>query len=278
VKRGRVLDAITAGSFALSLALVLAGASVSIAEPAAGRSTLQVFAAASLSDAFTEIGRQVEQRRPGLTVRFNFAGSQQLATQIEQGAAADVFASADERWMAYAMERGLLSGAPAVFARNRLVVIVPKTNPARIQRLQDLARGGVKLVLGADAVPVGRFSRIVLRNLSRDPAFGGDFATRTLRNVVSEEENVKSVVGKVQLGEADAGIAYRSDVTPTVARTIRVFEIPDSANVLASYPMALVKGAREPEAARAFLELVLSREGQAILERRGLIPVTPARP
>jgi molybdate transport system substrate-binding protein len=259
-------------------ALVGAPASRPQSIPAPGRGTLQVFAAASLSDAFSEIGRRLEQQRPGLTVRMNFAGSQQLATQIEQGALADVFASADERWMSYARERGLLSGEPSIFAKNRLVVIVPRTNPARIRRLQDLARGGVKLVLGADAVPVGRYSRIVLRNLARDPAFGGDFATRSLRNVVSEEENAKSVVGKVQLGEADAGIVYRSDVTPTVARFVHVVEIPESANVLASYPIALIKDAKAADAARAFVELVRSREGQQILARRGLIPVTPATP
>src|SRR5262245_50950084 len=196
---------------------------------AAAKTELQVFAAASLSDAFNEIAQKLEQKRPGLSVRVNFAGSQQLVTQIEQGAAADVFASADERWMTYAKEHNLVSGESAIFARNRLVVIIPKTNPARIHHLQDLAKGGVKLVIGADAVPVGRYSRTVLKNLSRDPAFGADFATRTLKNVVSEEENVKSVVAKVQLGEADAGIAYRSDVTVGAARYVRVLEIPENA-------------------------------------------------
>ena len=246
--------------------------------PASHPATLQVFAAASLADAFTDIGHRLERRYPGLTVRLNFAGSQQLATQIEQGATADVFASADERWMDHVRAQQRVAGESAVFARNRLVVIVPRTNPARIQRLQDLARGGIKLVLGADAVPVGRYSRTLLQNLSRDPAFGADFAARVLRNVVSEEENVKSVVGKVQLGEADAGIIYRSDVTPAVARFIRVIELPANANVLASYPIALLRGGREPGAGRAFMDLVLSREGQQVLERAGLIPVAAARP
>lgn len=245
---------------------------------ASDKATLRVFAAASLSDAFTELGRVLERRRPGLAVRMNLAGSQQLATQIEQGATADVFASADERWMEYARDHGLLEGDARIFARNRLVVIVPRTHPARIRRLQDLARGGIKLVVGADAVPAGRYSRIALRNLSRDPAFGGDFATRTVRNIVSEEENVRSVVGKVQLGEADAGIVYRSDVTATVARFVHVLEIPEAANVIASYPIARVKGGTQGEAAAAFVDLVLSREGQQVLERRGLIPVAAARP
>ena len=270
----RGLVALLTGAFAFTIA----APSFSKTAPEQGRSTLLVCAAASLSEAFNEIGRVLERQRPGLRVRFNFAGSQQLATQLEQGNVGDVFASADERWMAYAAERGLVSGEPVVFARNRLVVIVPRTNPARIQRLQDLARRGVKLVIGADAVPVGRYSRVMLGNLGRDPAFGPDFGTRALRNVVSEEENVKSVVGKVQLGEADAGVAYRSDVTGAVARYVRVFEIPEGANVVASYPIACLEGSKDPEAARAFVDLVLSPTGQAILERRGLIPAAPARP
>src|SRR5262249_10941793 len=157
----------------------------------------------SLSDAFAEIGHQLEQQHAGLTVRFNLAGSQQLAAQLEQGAVADLYASADDRWMEYVKDRGLLAGEPSLFARNRLVVIVPKTNPARIQKLQDLSKSGVKLVLGADAVPVGRYSRIALRNLAKTQGFSPDFASRTFQNVVSDEENVKAVVSKVQLGEAD---------------------------------------------------------------------------
>ncbi len=272
----RTLLAVTAGTLALTLACATSSASPPSANQP--KTTLQVYAAASLSDAFSEIGHKLEQQRPGLTVRMNFAGSQQLVMQIEQGAAADIFASADERWMGDAKQRGLIAGEPEIFARNRLVVIVPKTNPARIRRLQDLARGGVKLVLGTDAVPVGHYSRTVLENLAREPGFGSDFATRALRNVVSEEENVKSVVGKVQLGEADAGIAYQSDITPSAARFIHVLVIPDGANILASYPIAVLAGAREPGAARAFLDLVLSPEGQAVLERYRLIPVAPARP
>jgi molybdate transport system substrate-binding protein len=256
----------------LFLTLALAFAAGSFADGAAAtRETtpLQVFAAASLSDAFDQLGHLLEQRHPGLQVLMNFAGSQQLATQLEQGAAADVFASADQRWMTYATERNLISNVPVTFARNRLVVIVPATNPARIHRLQDLARGGVKLVLGADSVPVGRYSRVALQNLSRAPGFPPDFASRVLRNVVSEEENVKSVVGKVQLGEADAGVVYRSDITPSVSRFVHRLEIPDSANVIASYPIAIARAARDTTSARAFLELVLSSEGQAILERHG---------
>jgi len=267
--------AIAAGALGL---LTLATLGAERRSPASERHTLHVFAAASLSDALADLARTFERTRPGLVVRCSFAGSQQLAAQIEQGAAADLFASADQRWIAYASERGLLAGEPVEFARNRLVAIVPASNPARIRRLQDLARSGVKLVLGADAVPVGRYARIAIRNLAHAPGFDSDFAVRALRNVVSEEENVKSVVGKVQLGEADAGVVYRSDVTPAIARFVHVLELPDSANVIASYPMALVRGGAEPEAAREFMDLVLSSEGQQALERHGLLGRVSDRP
>ena len=266
---------VIAGLLGGTLSIALAGVPPLHSRPTAAPTTLTVFAAASLSDAFTEIAREFERAHLGVTVRLNFAGSQQLATQIEQGANADVFASADERWMGYARERGLLSGETQIFARNRLVAIIPKTNPARIRQLQDLAKSGVKLVLGADAVPIGRYSRTVLRNLARDPAFDSDFAARAMKNIVSEEENVKAIVGKVQLGEADAGIVYRSDVTPRVARYIRVFEIPESASVIASYPIAATRGARDATAG-AFVALVLSAEGQKILGRHRLMPPAPA--
>jgi molybdate transport system substrate-binding protein len=136
----------------------------------------------------------------------------------------------------------------------------------------------VKLVIGADAVPVGRYTRTALQALACDPAFGGDFATRVLKNVVSEEENVKSVVGKVQLGEADAGFAYRSDVTPSVSRFLEVLALPEAARIVASYPIAAMGASAEPALARAFIELVLSSEGQQVLQKRGLLPAHDAKP
>jgi molybdate transport system substrate-binding protein len=254
-----------------AMLVLLAGPTIALA---AGKpmAELRVFAAASLADAFAEIARGFERGHPGIVVHFQLAGSQQLAFQLEQGAAADVFASADERWMIFARERSLLAGEAAVFASNALVVIVPRANPARIGALRDLSRRGVKLVIGADAVPVGRYSREMLQALPRVPGFAPDFATRVLANVVSEEENVRSVVGKVQLGEADAGIVYRSDITPAVSRFVRRFEIPAEAQVLARYPIAVLRDARQAAAARAFVALVLSSDGQRVLERRGLIP------
>lgn len=253
---------------AVGVAAVLSACSTT---PSVSNDAITVFAASSLKSVFGKLAGLFEKAHPGTRVNVSFAGSSDLVTQLVQGAPADVFASADERWMDDAKKHGLLAGEPRLFARNRLVAIVPRTNPGRIARLQDLSRRGLKLVIGAEAVPVGRYAREVLRNLSRESGYPADFATRALANVVSEEENVKSVVGKVQLGEADAGFVYRSDVTPALARYVRVFELPPSANVLASYPIAALAGARDAALANAFVALVLSPEGQQVLERRGLI-------
>jgi molybdate transport system substrate-binding protein len=233
---------------------------------------LSVYAAASLSDAFNEIADSLERRDPDLHIDFNFAGSQVLVLQLGQGAAADVFASADDRWMQIARDSALIEGTPQTFARNRLVVIVPKGNPARIGKLQDLARAGVKLVLAADAVPAGRYAREAIFRLAWSAGYAPDYSRRVLANVVSYEENVRSVASKVQLGEADAGFVYVSDVTPAVARQVRRFDLPDTANVMASYPIAIVRHAQNIEAAKTFIDFVLSPSGQAVLTKNGFLP------
>jgi molybdate transport system substrate-binding protein len=256
--------------------LVLAGVPALVPPAAESPSTLTVYAAASLTEAFRDLGLKLEQQHPGLTVRFNFAGSQQLALQLEQGAPADVFASADQRWMSYVGDKGLLGADPVVFARNRLVVVVPRTNPARIGRLEDLARRGTKIVLAAEVVPAGKYSRETLEKLAHARGFPEGYDRRVLANVVSQEENVKSVVAKVQLGEADAGMVYRSDVTPSVARYVRVFKIPDPYNSIATYPIAVLKSASDAAAAREFVALVTSAVGQGVLQQHGLLPATGA--
>jgi molybdate transport system substrate-binding protein len=188
------------------MALTCLGAATSPAR--AQESTLVVFAAASLAEAFTDLGRQFEATYSGVRVRFNFAGSQQLAVQIEHGAAADVFAGADQRWMDHVVTRGLVADSPVAFAGNRLVIVVPAANPGRIESPDDLARPGLKVVLAADAVPAGRYAR---EALSRR---GGDYRRRVLGNVVSEEETVTSVLAKVQLGEADEDAASSCSISP----------------------------------------------------------------
>src|SRR5262245_18132223 len=237
---------------------------------------LTVFAAASLKDAFTEAAESLAHRTPPIAVRYSFGGSQQLVLQLQQGASADVFASADQRWMQVARDTGLIAGEPAIFARNRLVVITPASNPGRIDRLEDLGKRGVKLVLGADAVPVGKYSREALNRLNRAPGFGSSYSRRVLGSVVSEEENVKAVVSKVQLGEADGGIVYVSDVTPSVRKAVRTIDIPDPYNVVATYPIGVLKQSGQSAAAEQFIQFITSAEGQALLARHGFLPAETA--
>ena len=236
--------------------------------------SITVFAAASLTEAFTVIGKVLEERTPGARVAFNFAGSQQLALAIEQGAPADVFASADQRSMGYLQQRRLILGTPQEFVRNRLVIVIPRANPGKILALQDLARPGVKLVIAADAVPAGHYAREALAKLNRAPGLGRDYDQRVLRNVVSEEDNVKVVLAKVQLAEADAGVVYRSDVTLMVSDKVTALDIPEPYNVIASYPMALVKGGNVNGGQR-FGAFVLSPLGQQLLRGYNFIPAYP---
>jgi molybdate transport system substrate-binding protein len=232
--------------------------------------TLNVFAASSLTDAFTEIGANFEVASPGVTVTFNFAGSQALRTQIEEGAPADVFASASGKEMDAAVEgKFVTDGVKQVFLTNQLVVILPADNPVGLEKLEDLATPGVKIVLAAEEVPVGNYARQALDLMNG--SFGADFKDKVLANVVSNEDNVKQVVSKVQLGEADAGIAYVSDIV--ASPDLKTIEIPTELNVIAKYPIAPLAASANAEVAQAFVEYVLSAEGQAILQKWGFMPV-----
>lgn len=240
--------------------------------------TLTVFAAASLQQPYEELARRFESQHAGTRVVLNLAGSQQLAAQLVMGAEGDVFASADERWMDDVQSKGLLAGEPLVFAHNTVVAIVPRTNPARITKLQDLARRGVKLALALESVPAGRYSREALARLAKLPGFAPDFATRVSANIVTEEENVKAVAAKVQLAEVDGGFVYASDVTGPLARHVRVLVLPQAARVRATYPIATTKAARNAALAQAFVDLVRSAEGQRVLMSHGLLPAGTATP
>jgi molybdate transport system substrate-binding protein len=223
--------------------------------------TLTVFAAASLTGAFTEIAADFEEEHPGVEVRLSFGPSDGLATQIQEGAPADVFASASRRWMdAVAEDPGVTDRAD--LARNSLIVITPADDPAGIGSLEDLGDPGVKLVLGAEGVPVGGYAREMLTNAG--------IARDALANVVSNEDDVKGVVQKVALGEADAGVVYRSDVTDEVESDIRTVPVPDDVNVVASYPIAVVAGSGS-DLAGAFVAFVLG-PGQDRLRAAGFLP------
>jgi molybdate transport system substrate-binding protein len=228
-----------------------------------------VFAAASLTDAFEEIGTAFGAVHDA-TVVFNFAGSQQLAQQLGSGAPADVFASANNRQMQVAVDAGrVLTDAVRTFAGNRLVIVTPGDNPAAIATLTDLATPGLKLILADPAVPVGQYARELLAQASAAPAYSAAFSSTVLANVVSYEENVRAVLAKVTLGEADAGIVYASDVTGDQRSRVRVVAIPDAINVIASYPIAPVTDSARPDLAQAFVDFVLGPDGQAILASYG---------
>jgi molybdate transport system substrate-binding protein len=246
------------------LAAVLAATALGLAACGGGGSggsggqspaEIKVFAAASLTAAFTELGRRYTAAQ-GTKVTFNFAGSQALATQIGQGAPADVFASADLDNMAKVKD---LVGTPQSFASNRLAIVVEQGNPRGIRTLDDLAGGDVKVVLAAREVPAGRYAKQVLDR-------AGVKVTP-----VSQEDNVKAVVAKVSLGEADAGIVYVTDVAAGGARVEGV-DIPREQNVVATYPIATVKAGKAQDAAQAFMDLVLSGQGQQVLHRYGFLP------
>ena len=235
--------------------------------------TLNVFAAASLTESFTEIGMQYQKVHANITVKFNFVGTPTLLQQLMNGASADVFASADEANMKKASDGGLV-GDSQVFVKNKLVVIVPTANPGGFNTLKDLARPGIKIDIENTNVPAGKYSRQVLDKMSQSPDYGPNYEKAVLGNIVSQEDNVKAVVTKVQLGEVDAGFVYETDVTAAVSNKVKVINIPDTFNVIAQYPIAVVKNSAHRSDAQMFIQYVLSPTGQTILTKYHFIGVS----
>jgi len=225
---------------------------------------LTVFAASSLRDAFQDLGRVFEQQHPGSSLSFNFAGSQELRTQVEHGARADVLASADPRTLRTLVDAGLAL-EPQVFARNEPVIVVPAGNPAGIHSLADLPRAR-RLVVGAPEVPIGAYTVRILEAASR--RYGPGFGAAVEARIASRELNVRQVLAKVALGEADAAIVYRTDVLASRGAA-EIISIPPELNVVAEYPIAVLREAPRPGLARAFFELVLSPAGKAVLAGHG---------
>jgi len=239
--------------------------------------TIAVYAAASLRDAFTALGKDFEAENPGVRVEFSFAGSQQLAEQICYGAPAAVFASADAKQMDAVVKSGRIAAdAPQIFARNRLVVVFPKKNPAGLRSLHDLARRNIAIILANKNVPVGGYSLDFLAKAAAQQDLGPAWRTAVLANVASYEEDVRAVFTKISLGEADAGIVYASDVVGDKADTVGILEIPPALDTIAAYPIAPLADGPNPALARAFVDYVLSKKGQATLARFGF--ATPQRP
>jgi molybdate transport system substrate-binding protein len=228
--------------------------------------TLTVLAASSLTDAFGELATMFQEQHPDIKVRTSFGGSSELLTQIEQGAPADIFASADGEKMDTAVQEHLVN-EPQAFARNRPVIIVPKDNPAGIHGLQNLANSGTKLVLAQDGVPIAEYAKKILANANSE--YGGNLEQRVMNNIVSREANVRASANRVSLGEADATFVYITDVTIDIEDQVEVIEIPKDLNVVATYPIAALKETSNSELAQQWIDLVLSDEGQRLLEEYG---------
>jgi molybdate transport system substrate-binding protein len=217
------------------------------------KTKLTVLAASSLTDVFKTAGAAYEKEHPGTRVDFSYAGSQELAAQVKQGAPADVVATADTRTM-----DGLKSetGAPSVFARNRLVVVTGKGDPKKVRTLKDLSSGDLKVVLAAPEVPVGRYAKQVLDR------------QKVHVKPVSQEANVRAVLSKVELGEADAGIVYKTDAE-TAPGKVDALKIPDKQNAIARYPAATLKQSEHAGPAGAFVRWLRTAEAQKILRKAG---------
>jgi molybdate transport system substrate-binding protein len=261
VRKGRKVRRLLA---VLVLASLAAACSNSSSAGTSGGSTTQltVFAASSLTKAFTQIGQDFHTVNPDVTLTFNFGSSTDLASQIQSEGTADVFASASGTAMDTA------ASDPGVtdltnFATNQLVIITPPDDPAGVGSIQDLAKPGVKLVLGAEGVPVGDYARQALDNAG--------ISKEALANVVSNEEDDASVVAKITSGEADAAIVYTSDVA-SAGDTVRSVQIPEAVNVVATYPIGAVTGSGHPDQAASFVDYIAGAEGQAVLKQYGFGP------
>jgi molybdate transport system substrate-binding protein len=228
-----------------------AGGSGGSSAPKGG--TLNVFAAASLTEAFTQLARTYQSAHPNWTVKLNFGGSDQLAAQIEQGVPADVYAAASTRYPEELQARNLIGGTTD-FATNSLILIVPPGNPANVTSVEDLKQGA-KLVVGDPAVPVGSYTETVLRNLG---------ISDSDLNIVSKEQDVKSVLSKVELGEADAGFVYLTDALSAGGK-VKHIQLPASAEATATYPIGIVSASNETQAAQQWIELLTGPDGQKVL-------------
>ncbi|MFE9955244.1 molybdate ABC transporter substrate-binding protein [Micromonospora sp. NPDC005299] len=251
----RWIRAALAGAAALSLALTGCGGADDESTADQG-TTVTVFAAASLTESFTKLGKAFEAAHPGTRVVVNFAGSSALATQITQGAPADVFAAASPATMKTVTDAGDAAGTPAVLVRNQLVIAVPQGNPDRVGGLADLARPGLKVALCAEQVPCGAAAKTALA------AAGVRLTPATL------EQDVKGALAKVKLGEVDAALVYRTDARSAAAELAAV-EFPESARAVNDYPIAVLTHAANPAGARAFVDHVRSAAGLAVLTAAG---------
>jgi molybdate transport system substrate-binding protein len=231
---------------------------------------ITIFAAASLRNALAEAKIAYEAANPGMTLTISTDSSSALETQIEQGAPADVFLSADTTNPQKLVDGGFAAGGPVTFAGNELVIIVPADNPAGIAAPTDLAKDGVKVMAAGDEVPITKYATQLVGKLAELPGAPADFAERYAANVASKEDSVSGIVSKIELGEGDAGIVYVTDAT--AAENVTTVEIPDGSNLPATYAGVVVGTSQNQEAATAFLEWLAGSDGQAVLSTFGFLP------
>ncbi|RXE55826.1 molybdenum ABC transporter substrate-binding protein [Methanoculleus taiwanensis] len=244
------------------------------APPSKEQTTLTVFTAASLTGAFTDIGKAYEAENRNVKIDLVFDGSQALRTQIEQGASPDVFVSANVKHMKALEDAGFMeNGTVELFVENSLAVIVPVDNPAKIATLADLTKPGVKLVIGTKDVPFGSYTRQVLDKMANSSAYGPAYKEAVMGNVISEETAVSSVVPKLTLGEADAAFVYKSDVKQEDRDKLTRIDIPAVYNVVAQYPLGILAESQQKDAAAAFIAFVRGTDGSAILTEYGFDPI-----
>jgi molybdate transport system substrate-binding protein len=240
------------------------------ASPSAAPAAITIYGAASLKGVLAKVKAAYETANRGTTLTISTDSSATLETQIEQGAPADVFLSADTTNPKKLVVAGLAAGAAVTFAGNRLTIIVPTANPAGITSPKDLAKPGVKVIAAGDAVPITKYATMLVANLAKETDYPADFAARYTANIASKEENVKTIVARIELGEGDVGIVYVTDAKASTKVT--TIDVPDTANVPATYAGVVVKASTSAAAAQAFLTWFAGPDGQAILSTFGFLP------
>ncbi|MCZ6614937.1 MAG: molybdate ABC transporter substrate-binding protein [Chloroflexi bacterium] len=248
--------------------MAVVGILAACSSPSGPQRGLTVFAASSLTDALEEVGAAFHQERPDVRLSFNFAASSTLRAQLELGARADLFASADMPQMDLLQRADALLDVPEVFAANSLVLIVPEGSDA-VRTPADIADPGVRLALALPSVPAGAYALIALERMGASAGFDDGFYRRAVANVATQEINVRRVFARVALGEVDAGIVYLSDVAGDRARGVDTIPLSQGHNVTALYPVAVLRDAREPELARQFVSFLFSPTARAILAEHG---------
>jgi molybdate transport system substrate-binding protein len=278
VKAGRRVAALVTLAVVLAACSAAGAAPAASGDPAPGSSQaveLTIYGAASLKGALDAAEAAFQAANPGTALTISTDSSSALETQIEQGAPADVFLSADQANPRKLVDAGLADGEPVTFARNLLTVIVPVGNPARIDSPADLARSGIKVIAAGDEVPITRYTTQLVQNLASEAGYPTDFEAAYTANVVSNEDNVKAIVAKIELGEGDAGIVYVTDAA--ASDKVATVAVPDAANVPATYDGVVVKGSVHVDAARSFLDWFAGPGGQAILGDLGFLPPSRVR-